>query len=91
MSIIYSYHREIRSFVKESISQKFFWVGVHNREEDTVFRFLNGTTYDPSNKDEDHLYHWDEGFYRLMTLYILFFASNLKFLKVSIIFCLKLC
>ena len=68
MSIIYSNHREIRSFVEESISQKYFWVGVHDREEDRVFRFLNGTIYDPSNKDEDHLYHWDEGL--LINIYI---------------------
>jgi len=54
------YHEEIRTFVAESISEKFFWVGVHDREEDRVFRFLNGTIYDPSNKEEDHLYHWDE-------------------------------
>ena len=51
-------------------------MGVHDREEDRVFRFLNGTIYDPSNKDEDHLYHWDEG------LYILFL--NLNELKKTI-------
>ena len=65
--------REIRTFVGESIANKYFWIGVHDREEDRVFRFLNGTIYDPSNKEEDHLYHWDEGF-SMCLIYI--FVNN---------------
>ena len=60
----------------ESISEKFFWVGVHDREEDRVFRFLNGTIYDPSNKDEDHLYHWDEGIQKLIFKIWFYYICN---------------
>jgi len=53
------YHPEIRKYVEANIENKFFWMGFHDKEENGVFRLLNGTLYDPTNENPDHLYNWD--------------------------------
>ena len=34
-------------------------MGFHDKEEIGVFRLINGTLYDPTNENPDHLYNWD--------------------------------
>ena len=33
-------------------------MGFHDKEEIGAFRLINGTLYDPTNENPDHLYNW---------------------------------
>ena len=53
-------YREIRKLVEESLPLMDLWVGIDDRGREGDFRLINGTKFNPGDRDQDSLYYWDD-------------------------------
>ena len=37
-----------------------FWVGINDRGKEGDYRLINGTKFNPGDRNQDSLYYWDD-------------------------------